>query len=217
MSKNSPHLPACHYNLNMLTIVLQAGGKSSRMGKDKGLVPFLGQPLIERLRDRFQNLNSEMFIICNDFSGYEYLGLPLHGDIIPDRGALGGLYTALKIAQTPYVGLIAVDMPFASPPLLSFLLDQIQLSGADAILPSTQNGLEPLHGVYRRSTCLTYVREVIEEDRWRMTAWHQRAKVEVLDPIKTRSIAGSENTFFNLNTPDDLAAAEKLARRDQLS
>ena len=198
----------------MLTIVLQAGGKSSRMGKDKGLAPFLGQPLVERLRDRFQNLNSELLIICNDFSGYEYLGLPLHGDIIPDRGALGGLLTALTIAKTPYVGLIAVDMPFASSTLLSYLLEQIQRSGADAILPSTQNGLEPLHGVYKRSTCLAFVREAIEEDRWRMTAWHQRARIEILDPVKTRTIAGSEHTFFNLNTPEDLSAAEELAVRD---
>lgn len=188
---------------------------SSRMGKDKGLVIFSGQPLVERLRDRFRNLNNEMLIICNDPSGYAYLGLPLHGDIIPDRGALGGLFTALTIAETPYVGLIAVDMPFASPPLLSYLLDRIQLSGADAILPSTQNGLEPLHGVYRRSTCLGFVREAIEEDRWRMTAWHHRARIEVLTPEETSSIAGSEFTFFNVNTPDDLSAAEELALRDQ--
>lgn len=185
------------------------------MGKDKGLVLFLGQPLVERLRDRFLKLNKKILIICNDFSDYAFLGLPLQRDILPDRGALGGLLTALTIAETPYVGLIAVDMPFASPPLLSYLLDQIQSSGADAILPSTPNGLEPLHGVYKRGTCLEFVREAIKEDQWRMTAWHQRARVEVLDPQKTREITGTEHTFFNVNTPDDLAAAEKLALGEQ--
>lgn len=200
-----------------MTIVLQAGGKSTRMGQDKGLIPFQGVPLVERLHDRFQGLNCEMRLICTDFARYRYLGLPLHQDIIPDRGALGGLYTALAVSQTPYVGLIAVDMPFASPTLLSYLLEQIEDSGADAVLPSTEQGLEPLHGLYRRGRCLEFVREAIEKDQWRMVAWHGQARIEVLDPGKTKQIAGSDHTFFNLNTPEDLAAAEQIAARDQLS
>ena len=200
----------------MLTIVLQAGGKSTRMGTDKGLMPFLGIPLVARLRDRFLILNGEIRVICNDFSGYEYLGLPLHRDILPDRGALGGLLTALTVSETPYVGLIAADMPFASPPLLAHLLEQIQLSGADAALPSTSHGMEPLHGLYRRSTCLSIVRDAISRDLWRMKAWHDQARVEILDPLETVQAAGSEHTFINLNTPDEFSAAEELALKFNL-
>lgn len=200
----------------MLTIVLQAGGKSTRMGTDKGLMPFLGIPLVERLRDRFLILNGEIRVICNDFSSYEFLGLPLHSDVLPDRGALGGLLTALTVSETPYVGLIAADMPFASPQLLAHLLEQIQLLGADAALPSSSHSMEPMHGLYRKSTCLSIVRDAISRGLWRMRSWHDQARVEILDPLETIEAAGSEYTFVNLNTPDEVSAAEELALRFNL-
>ena len=181
------------------------------MGKEKTLMPFLGVPLIERLRDRFTILNSEIRIICDEFSKYEYLGLPLHKDVIPGRGALGGLLTALTITETPYLGLIAGDLPFASPQLLAFLLERIQLSGADATLPSTEGGLEPLHGLYRRDACLPLVQDAIARDLWRMRSWHEQAKIEILDPQETTAAADSEYTFINLNTQKDFSAAEELA------
>jgi molybdopterin-guanine dinucleotide biosynthesis protein A len=196
----------------MLTIILQAGGMSTRMGEDKALLPFLGIPLVERLRDRFWVLNSEILVICNDFSRYEYLGLPLHRDVIPGRGALGGLLTALTITETPYLGLIAADMPFASPDLLVHLLKKIQLSDADATLPSTSKGLESLHGVYRRDTCLPLVQDAIARDFWSMISWHAQANIEVLDPRETAA-AGSEYTFVNLNTPEEFSTAEEMAVR----
>jgi molybdopterin-guanine dinucleotide biosynthesis protein A len=181
------------------------------MGTDKALLPFLGTPLIERLRDRFQSLESEMMIICNEFPSYEYLGLPLHTDLIPDRGALGGLYTALEISETPFLGLIAADMPFASPLLVKYMLDQLQDKNADAILPSTDFGVEPLHAVYRRKTCLPLVKEAIAQNLWRMNAWHDQANIEIIEPKQTINISESQYTFVNLNTPEDVSQAEKLA------
>ena len=181
------------------------------MGTDKALLPFLGTPLIERLRNRFQPLEHEMMIICNDFPSYEYLGLPLHSDLLPDRGALGGLYTALEITKTPFLGLIAADMPFASPKLVEYMLDQFLKTNADAILPSSEYGVEPLHGVYRRKNCLPLVKEAIAQDLWRMNAWHDQAIIEIMEPTQTRIITESQYTFLNLNTPEDFSQAEKLA------
>lgn len=200
----------------MLTIILQAGGMSTRMGEDKALMPFLGTPLIERLRDRFLILNREIKIICNDFPGYEYLGIPLYRDLIPNRGPLGGLLTALRITETPFLGLIAADMPFASPALLISLLEQLQLSGADAALPSSSSGLEPLHGAYRRNTCLPLVEEAIANNLWRMKSWHDQARIEILDPLEISRVTGSEYTFTNLNTPEEFSKAEELALRFNL-
>ncbi len=195
----------------MLTTVLQAGGASTRMGQDKALMSFLGIPLIERLRDRLLTLNSEIKIICHDFSAYEHLGLPLFSDVLPGKGALGGLLTALTISETPYVGLIAADMPFASPQLLAHLLDQIQLSGDDAAIPSSPGGQEPFHAVYRRDTCLPLVVDAIERDLWRMRSWFDQARIKVLDPDETGKITGNPYTFLNLNTPEEFSEAEGLA------
>lgn len=201
-----------HYNLIMITIVLQAGGESTRMGKDKAFLPFLGTPLIERLVDRFKELDTEIIIISNNLPAFQELGLPVFGDILPGRGALGGLLTALSVVKNPFVGLIAVDMPFASSKLVRYMADRIQNSHWDAILPSTINGIEPLHAVYRRDSCLTLVKHAIDQDLWRMKAWHNQADLKILTPDETTNITGSDRTFMNLNTPEDLSAAEDAAQ-----
>ena len=195
----------------MITIVLQAGGKSTRMGKDKALLPFQGIPLIKRLRDRFSDMGDELLVITNDFSGYQDLAVPLYKDIIPDRGALGGLYTALSISKNPLVGLIAADLPFASPALLAHLIKILLTSGAEAAIPSTKKGLEPLHAVYRRDTSLPLVKGAIDQNLWRMNSWFDQAEILILTPEETRRVSSSKHTFLNLNTPEDLQKAEKLA------
>lgn len=174
-------------------------------------MPFNGIPLVKRINDRFSIIGQETLLITNTKNGYTDFGLPIFQDIIPDRGALGGLYTALVIAREQYLGLIAADLPFASPELILSLLDLLQSSGADAALPSTEFGLEPMHAVYKTETCLPLVKNALDQNQWKMIAWHDHAKVKVLNPEETRQAAGSEHTFKNVNTPEEFQAAEKLA------
>lgn len=181
------------------------------MGQDKALMSFNGTPLIKRIHDRFTGIGREMILITNTEKGYTDFGLPIYQDIIPERGALGGLFTALSFAQEPYIGLIAADLPFASPRLIQKLLEFAQKTKADAALPSTDFGLEPMHAVYKRDSCLPLVKSALEQNQWKMIAWHNHAKVKVFDPERTRQAAGSEFTFENVNTPEEFQAAEKLA------
>ena len=196
----------------MISIILQAGGKSSRMGKDKATIPFLGIPLIYRLRDRFDGFGTELLVITNDIRGYTKLGVPLFEDVIPERGALGGLYTALSIASQPLIGLIAADMPFANPNLIKHQIQIIQESGFDAVIPATDQGIEPFHSVYRVETCLPLVKKAIEKDLWKMISWHDSARIKILNPELIREITGSDHTFLNLNTPEEFQAAEEIAK-----
>ena len=98
----------------MLTIAIQAGGKSSRMGTDKSFVPFLGRPMIEVVRERVEGLGDELIVVTNKPEAYAYLGLPMFGDDYPDTGPLGGIYTALHHAAHPHVLTVACDMPWLS-------------------------------------------------------------------------------------------------------
>ena len=195
----------------MITIVLQAGGQSKRMARDKALIPFLGKPLIERLIERFSASGNELVIISNNPEAFHAFKLPVHTDLIPDRGALGGLYTALSVVDTPLVGLVAVDMPFASPELIQYLADKVTNNNLDACLPSSQHGLEPLHAVYRVSSCLPFVKQAIDQDLWRMKSWHDWANLKVLNADDVQNITGCKFTFLNLNTPEDVVEAEALA------
>jgi molybdopterin-guanine dinucleotide biosynthesis protein A len=197
----------------MLTLAIQAGGQSIRMGQDKALMPFRGKPLIERILDRVQHLGDETIITTNHPAGYRYLGLPLVPDVIADRGALGGLYTALKVAEYPFVAVVACDMPFANADILKHAYRLLkEQAGIDAVIPGTEQGLEPLHAVYRREPCLPVVKAAIHADKWRLISWHQDANIHILPPEEIHQIDPRGITFRNINTPEAFRQAEELAQ-----
>lgn len=203
-----------HYNAHMFSIVIQAGGKSSRMGQDKALLPFLGEPLIVRVIRRVQSIADEILITTNYPENYRFLDVPLVSDPIPDRGALGGLYTALDAAQGEFVGIVACDMPFLNPNLLVYALGQAQQYSADAAIPGTEKGLEPIHAVYRKATCLPVVKKALDAGKWRMISWHNEAQILTLSPTVTSRFDPHGRTFMNLNTPEEFSEAEKWALKN---
>jgi molybdopterin-guanine dinucleotide biosynthesis protein A len=199
----------------MITLVIQAGGESRRMGQDKALVPFLGKTLIERVIGRVAHLADEIVVTTNKPDDYAFLGARgarLAADVIPGRGALGGLYTALSAAGEGLVVVVACDMPFVSPSLLAYQRDLLTSGGYDAVIPRTTGGTEPFHAVYRRQTCLPRVEEVIQADKWRVDAWYAKAKVHLLSPEETRPFDPDDRAFWNVNTPEELAEAERVAQ-----
>jgi len=198
---------------SMLTIVIQAGGESRRMGQDKALLPFLGRPLIQRVIDRVDPLADELLVTTNRPEAYQFLGLPLAQDVVPGRGPLGGLYTALSAASHPLVAVVACDMPFASPRLLEAEADLLLASGSDAVIPQTEGGTEPFHAVYRREACLPAIQAAIAADRWRVDAWFPQVKLRLMSPEEFLPYDPGMTAFWNVNTPEELAQAEELARR----
>lgn len=209
--------PTAHllYNINMLSLVIQAGGESRRMGKDKALMPFLGKTLIERVIERLSGIADELLVTTNKPESYAFLGLLLAQDLIPGRGALGGLYTALSAASYPLVAVVACDMPFASASLLTFQRDLLLQLGFDAVIPRTAGGTEPFHAIYDRASCLPAVQAAIQADKWRVDAWFARANVRLLAPEETHPHDPQGLAFWNVNTPEDLAEAETIAMAEK--
>jgi molybdopterin-guanine dinucleotide biosynthesis protein A len=196
----------------MLTVAIQAGGESSRMGRDKGLVPFLGEPLIVRVLDRVAPLADEIVVTTNAPEEYRFLSLPLFSDIFPGKGALGGLYTALEAAHEPLVAVVACDMPFANPDLLALARDRLVEQNLDAIIPRTEHGMEPFHAVYRRETCLPAVKSALEAGKSRLISWLPDVQVATIEPQEIHPYDPAGLAFLNLNTPEDLRAAERMAQ-----
>jgi molybdopterin-guanine dinucleotide biosynthesis protein A len=195
----------------MFTIVIQAGGESRRMGQDKALLPFLGQPLIERILKRISGLADEILVTTNNPGAFQFLGVPLYPDLVLDRGALGGLYTALRAASHPVVGIVACDMPFLNPDLLAFEREKLMETKADIVIPETSSGLEPFHAVYRRSTCLVPVKSALDAGKWRVDAWFYQMKLLALTSEEMRLYDPHLVSFWNVNTPEDLSHAQKMA------
>ena len=139
----------------MLTVCIQAGGESSRMGEDKALKPFLARPLIQRVIERLAPIAHELLVTTNHPENYSFLNLRLIPDLKPGRGALGGLYTAIASASNPHVAVVACDMPFASPTLLEAATRLMVQEEADVVIAKAEEGYEPLHAIYRRGpVCL---------------------------------------------------------------
>ncbi len=197
----------------MLTVVIQAGGQSTRMGRDKALLPFLGQPLIKRLVARLTPIAAEIIITTNRPADYAFLGLPLYVDKITERGALGGLYTAIEAASQPKVAVVACDMPFASPALLQFQSNLLDSESTDVVIPKTDLGYEPLHAVYRREACLPAIEQAIRADQWKVISWFPQVRVRVLSADELTQNDPRGLAFVNVNTPEELARAEDLARQ----
>lgn len=197
----------------MLSLVIQAGGESRRMGQDKALLPFLDQTLIERVLGRVAHLGDETLVTTNNPPAYEFLGLPMYADLIPGRGALGGLYTALSAAKNPLVAVVACDMPFVSASLLAYQRDLLEERGLDAVIPRSEGGTEPFHAVYRRETCLPLIERVIQADKWRVDAWYAQAKIKLLSAEEARPYDPQGLAYWNVNTPEEFNQAQELARR----
>lgn len=198
----------------MLTLSLQAGGKSSRMGQDKALLDFGGKPLIQHVLTQLEALADETIITTNHPEGYRFLGLALIPDLIPERGSLGGLFTALNAAKHPLVAVVACDLPFVSLDILKTCRDLLLTNPTlDAVIPSTKHGLEPLHAVYRRETCLPAVKTALDAGKWKMIAWHAQVKVSVLPPEEVAALDPEGLAFWNVNTPDEFQdAVQQFAR-----
>jgi molybdopterin-guanine dinucleotide biosynthesis protein A len=195
----------------MLTVVIQAGGMSTRMGEDKALKLFLGRPLIQRVIERMTPIADEIIVTMNHPNEYEFLNLRLVPDLKPGRGALGGLYTAIASAAHPLVAVIACDMPFASQIFFEGARRLMIREEADVVIAKTNEGYEPFHALYRRETCLPAIEAAINADQWKVIAWFPQVKVRTLNPDEVRSFDPSELCFWNLNTSEEFLEAERRA------
>ncbi len=200
----------------MLSLVVQAGGESRRIGQDKALLPFLGQPLILRPLNRLAPLADEILITSNQPDKFHFLNLTPIPDLLPGCGALGGLYTAISAASHPYVAVVACDMPFANLELFAFELLTLRESGAGAVIPRSTAGTEPFHAVYSREICLPHIASAVNSGKRRVDAWFGEVNIRFISPEEIQPYDPDGLAFININTTEELAEAERIARGEIL-
>jgi molybdopterin-guanine dinucleotide biosynthesis protein A len=205
------------YNSTMLTLAILAGGRSKRMGQDKANLSFAGKMLVLRIIDRLRVLTDEVIIITSE--GPEALPIDFRRvtDLLPGRGPLGALYTALFSASHQSVAVVACDMPFVNPDLLAYQQEILFSDCLDAVVPRSKHGLEPLHGIYRQDTCLPAVRDALKSGKPRLVSWFPSKRVRILTESEIIQFDPDGLTFLNINTPAELARAELLDVENNLS
>jgi molybdopterin-guanine dinucleotide biosynthesis protein A len=194
------------------TVAIIAGGKSSRMGTDKSFVPLLGKPMIERVIERVAALGqAATILVTNKPELYAHLGLPMVGDVLPDKGSLGGIYTGIYHRQQPYTLAVACDMPFLNTAFLRYLLALRGEPGGpyDVIVPRQDGYPEGLHAVYS-AACLEPIRQRLEANQLKVIGFYDTVRVRYVDEPEYARFDPRGRSFRNINTPDELRAAEQL-------
>lgn len=183
-----------------------AGGRSSRMGRDKAFLPFPapdGPPLIARQAALLRSLGISDLLISGRPSTDYASAVPdarVVTDAIPDSGPLAGLAAILTAARHPWVLVIAVDLPFLTPAYLQKLL--ATGSGHTGVVPHGPHGYEPLAALYPRAL-LPLVEIALASGQLSLQSLLQSSSQSSL--MKPVILAESERPlFFNWNTPSDI-------------
>lgn len=198
-----------------LTVAIQAGGESRRMGRSKATVPFLGAPLLARIVRRMAPAADELLVTTNEPEALGFvrdLGLGMEvrlvRDDFPERGALRGLHTALHAATCPLVSVVACDMVFASAKLAVAEAATLHRERVDAVVPHNKFGYEPFHATYRAATCLPAVEAALSRGCTRAKDFFGEVNLRAFESDEVSAAVPERGCFINVNTPEELARAE---------
>jgi len=185
-----------------VTGIVLSGGKSSRLGEEKGLALFNGKPLVTYAISILKPLCGKLIISANHHQQeYAKYGFEVVEDQIKDIGPMGGLYTCLKHSTTRYNMVLSCDTPFINTRLFEYLLDNIE--NFQAVVPVHDDGLvEPLCAVYATNTIWS-LQMSIEKGNYKLMDFlneinHKKMKIDQRLPFY------SDELFVNINTKTDL-------------
>ena len=192
-----------------VTGVIQAGGRSVRMGgHPKALIELGGRPIIERVVAALSPAVDDMLIVTNTPELYAFLGLAMVGDVYPDHGSLGGIYSGLKATAGGAALTVACDMPFLHPGVVQLVADRA--GEGDVVIPRVGSQLETMHAAYAKA-CLPHIEERLIAGHLKIVGFFERVRVVEITEADVARFRDPHVAFMNLNTPDELERARALA------
>ncbi len=192
-----------------VTGVIQAGGKSTRMGgRPKALLPLGGRRIVERVVAAVAPAVDDLLVVTNTPELYAFLGLPMVGDVYPDRGSLGGIYSGLKQAPGDAAFTVACDMPFLHPDVVRLVVGRA--GAGDVVIPRVGGQWETLHASYAKS-CLPAIEAQLVAGRLKIVEFFARVSVVEIAEAEVARHRDPALVFMNVNTPEELERARALA------
>lgn len=174
-----------------------AGGKSSRMGTDKGLMHFHGKPMIVHVIEQLKPAVDKIVIVSNN-PEYEKFGFEVVTDLIKNIGPAGGIFTALSHTDTEKNVMVSCDMPFIKTEAVRFLIEFAEEH--EIVLPVFKNNPEPLFGMYSKS-CQTKWKEWIDKGIYKLTDLASHFSLLLVDVDGNEFFR--EDSFKNFNSLSD--------------
>lgn len=204
---------------NQVAAFILAGGASSRMGSDKASLRIIGVPLLLRSARLVEPLVVNVTVVGSpekhaamrvrtipDQPGIE------NGSKTSPNGPLAGIATALAHTHSPWNLILACDLPYLSQAWLDWLLARSVRSRAQAVIPRTAGGIEPLAAVYRRE-CATTIAAAVGRGVRKVTEAVSQLNPEIIDERAWRHLDPRGMILKNMNTPEDYAEARRYAPR----
>ena len=195
---------------NHCTGVILAGGQNSRFfGTNKALVRVGGKQILDHIHDVFRDLFDKIILVTNDPPQYLQWDFNIVTDIFPIRSSLTGIHTGLFYSSTPYAFFAACDIPFLKKELVETLVGAIE-PRIDIVIPETSKGFEPLCAVYSKR-CFKPLEEQLVKNELKIQHVFQKVRVKKIPEDILRKSDPDLRSFYNINTPDDLAKASSIA------
>lgn len=186
-----------------------SGGLNKRMeGKNKALLSVGGQTILDRLQTAFEGVFHEVLLVTKDPVQYLSWDLKIVTDLLPTRSSLTGIHAALFHVSTPYAFITACDTPFLKTGLIRILLDELKPKW-DVIMPVTEQGNQPLCAIYSKR-CIEPIEDQLRNGDPKILNFFPKVKVKEIPEERLRQADPELTSFFNINTPEDLKACEKM-------
>ena len=174
--------------------IILAGGKSSRMNQDKGLMLLDGKPMIQYVIDVLEGVVDEIIIISNNLK-YEQFGYPVYSDLVKDKGPLAAIYTGLFYSQSETNIVLSCDVPYVNKELISFLLSEHR--EFQITIPKKDERTHQLIGVFSKF-CEANFKISIEKDELKLIRAFKNLNLNIVDANQF-----DIDLFRNLNSPND--------------
>ncbi|MDO8682668.1 MAG: molybdenum cofactor guanylyltransferase [Armatimonadota bacterium] len=183
-----------------MAVIILSGGLSSRMGRNKALLPAEGTTLLQSLVSRFSEELGPVIVVLRQRQNLSIQNAVVTRDVLNDAGPLGGLHAGLLAAPDDVNLALACDMPFANVELARHILSRA--NGYDAVVPKLERGIEPLFAAYRKA-CIADIEFLIEAGKRRMRDLLDQVRTLYLDESELRYYEPDLHSFINVNTPED--------------
>jgi len=195
-----------------MTSIVLAGGRSSRLGREKAWLKLGGSTLLKQVVSKLALLDKRIVMVISqrqqDASFDLEADIERVIDIYPDKGSLGGIYTGLVASKTRHSLVVGCDMPFLNLGLLRYMM---RLAPSfDVVIPRIGGDVEPLHAIYSQD-CVAPIETLIEQDQLRIVDFFPQVKVRYMEEDELDRFDPEHLSFFNINTKADLKRARKLA------
>jgi molybdopterin-guanine dinucleotide biosynthesis protein A/molybdopterin converting factor small subunit len=200
-------------SVNAAAAVVLAGGRSSRMGRPKGLLPFDGIPLIVHIVERLKQEFGEVVVVAAPGQELPSMDVTLVRDDVAYQGPVGGIAYGLRASTREVNFVTSCDSAFLNMSLAAHVVAAI--AGHDVAVPRWEGRFQPLHAAYRRSV-LPLLEQQLERGELRPVYLFDKVPTRRIEADEVRPLDPGGWSFFNMNTPEDYAAAlERWSRHDR--